>query len=788
MNTNNIMGFKKSFGRTELNEVVNISVLKYIVKNWDKFSSLIIKNDDNDYDYNPKNICQKYISMYDKVATIKYNKSSKYPSKIGRWFCKSGIGIQSMPRIIRHTICDGLYIDLDFKNAHPKILEQLCFKHKIKCEYLSNYINNRDNLLSEWGSILNFTKDEVKTLLLCALNGNSTRYNIPGWDDILQEFKLIHKSISKLPVYNQIIKEVEDVERTNINAKIVNRILCSIENDCLQSLYRALDKKGVMNLPINDQTYKVCALIFDGLQIPLTEETEKLCTPDNFKTLSSIIENDTGFNLDIVRKPFDDKLQIPDNIEDEEDNDDETFVENDGDAAEHVVSKFNTYMVNCNGVRYVKYNKIWTCDVKMVRSTLYSWIFCTTMKRYTKPPKFIFYNRDKSCINKCMDVLWENWNSFIPNTPSFIDDMLFESKEYLPFTNGVYSMRDRKLMSYEDCPVQFTQVITRNFPEYNEEAYNTLMQKVIVPILPNEEERKYFIYCISRALAGKYEDKKWFINKGSRNSGKGVITNLLQNAFKIFVGTFNSGALTKKKFENVDDAKNLSWVVKLKDKILIISNEFQEDAILNGKMLKQLASGGDTMLGRVNYQDEIEFTPQFTMMLQLNNLEGVEPADALESCEQFYCKSKFVSKEELIDGQDFLKLKDENIKTLLEQPEIIDAFTIYVLNHFQDSMTTPDSVKYSTDDMKTDIPLSLEQIILKYFRKSKNSDDKLFTEEIIDHIGETEYEQHVTTKELQSIILKTGIGLRTSNQKISKNGKKLSGYTNIIFLSPKEDE
>lgn len=99
MNTNNIMGFKKSFGRTELNEVVNISVLKYIVKNWDKFSSLIIKNDDNDYDYNPKNICQKYISMYDKVATIKYNKSSKYPSKIGRWFCKSGIGIQSMPRI-----------------------------------------------------------------------------------------------------------------------------------------------------------------------------------------------------------------------------------------------------------------------------------------------------------------------------------------------------------------------------------------------------------------------------------------------------------------------------------------------------------------------------------------------------------------------------------------------------------------------------------------------------------------------------------------------------------------
>jgi len=120
--------------------------------------------------------------------------------------------------------------------------------------------------------------------------------------------------------------------------------------------------------------------------------------------------------------------------------------------------------------------------------------------------------------------------------------------------------------------------------------------------------RKYFIYCISRALAGKYEDKKWFINKGSRNSGKGVITKVLQNAFKIFVGTFNSGSLTRKQNQNADDAKNLSWVVKKKDCRLLISNEVQEDVILNGKMLKQLASGGDTMLGRCNYQDEIEFT------------------------------------------------------------------------------------------------------------------------------------------------------------------------------------
>jgi len=343
-------------------------------------------------------------------------------------------------------------------------------------------------------------------------------------------------------------------------------------------------------------------------------------------------------------------------------------------------------------------------------------------------------------------------------------------------------MGQKKLLRYQDVSVQFNQMIDRDFPEYDADTLDTLMKKVIIPILPDEEERKYFIYCISRALAGKYEDKKWFINKGSRNSGKGVITKLLQNAFKIFVGTFNSGSLTRKQNENADDAKNLSWVVKKKDCRLLISNEVQEDVILNGKMLKQLASGGDTMLGRCNYQDEIEFTPQFTMMLQCNELKGVEPVDALQSCEQFYCKNKFVTKENLIEGQPFLKLKDDNIKILLDKPEIIDAFTIYVLNHFADSMITPDSVKFSTQDMLQDIPLTLEHIVLKHFRHSPNNNDKLFTDDIIEKINETMFEGLIGLKELQIIILKCGVGYRTGNGNIRIGGVQKKGYTNITFI------
>jgi len=65
----------------------------------------------------------------------------------------------------------------------------------------------------------------------------------------------------------------------------------------------------------------------------------------------------------------------------------------------------------------------------------------------------------------------------------------------------------KKLMNYEDVAVQFNQIIDRDFPQYNADTLSdTLMKKINFPILPNEEERKYFLYCISRVLAGKYED------------------------------------------------------------------------------------------------------------------------------------------------------------------------------------------------------------------------------------------------------------------------------------------
>ncbi len=100
-------------------------------------------------------------------------------------------------------------------------------------------------------------------------------------------------------------------------------------------------------------------------------------------------------------------------------------------------------------------------------------------------------------------------------------------------------------------------------------------------------------------------------------------------------------------------------------------------------------------------------------------------------------------------------------------------------------MTTPDSVKFSTDDMKADIPLTLEEVVLKHFRYTNNCTDRLFTEDIVNKIeDETDFEGSVDTRELQSIILKCRVGCRSSHGKIRINGTLKSGYTNIVFVNP----
>ena len=272
---------------------------------------------------------------------------------------------------------------------------------------------------------------------------------------------------------------------------------------------------------------------------------------------------------------------------------------------------------------------------------------------------------------------------------------------------------------------------------------------------------------------------------GSRNSGKGTETGLLNSAFHDFVMEFNAKCLIFNKFGNPEPAKALSWVVDKKDARIIISNEIDgnEETKLNGAFIKSLASGGDAMEGRRLYENTISFIPQFTMFLCYNKFYEVVPNDATENLEQFEYKSKFVSQEELIPNIPYLKLKDDNIKEFIKEERIIDAYTLYILNAFSNPrMNIPISIKNSTELNNEEKEMTDEQFVLNYFITTNDDKDRLHTETIKTILNDKGYSLNII--EVGRLMNRTGIGKYFDKCSINKEVKR--GFKFIKYIEPNE--
>ena len=455
-------------------------------------------------------------------------------------------------------------------------------------------------------------------------------------------------------------------------------------------------------------------------------------------------------------------------------------------ASQIIVNLYKDILIICNGILYVKHNNVWISNPKEVDNILIDLIGKVDIKFLGADGKRKYsYNKSIKHIKDCITCVRAN-QSLINN--KFYEDMIKNNKYYLPFSDGIYSFKEKKLYSFNELPnVNFTYKIDRNFPKFHKDDYDELMDKVIIPIYPNEDDRKYNAHIKARALAGCYEDKKWYGYSGSRNSGKGTETGILKSSFGNFVMDFNAKCLMWNKFSNPDNAKALSWVVDKKDARIIISNEIDgdENTVLNGAFIKTLASGGDVMEGRRLYENSISFTPQFTMFLCYNKFYKVEPKDATENLEQFEYKSKFVPKEELINGASFLKLKDDNIKEFIKQENIIDAYTLYILNAFTNPrMNAPESVKISSKYDDDDNGTPIETFIIKNFTQTNNNKDRIHTSYITDILNDNGYS--ISNIEVGRLMKRINIG--KYNEKCNVDNIRKCGYDCIKYVGKAKDE
>jgi hypothetical protein len=148
-----------------------------------------------------------------------------------------------------------------------------------------------------------------------------------------------------------------------------------------------------------------------------------------------------------------------------------------------------------------------------------------------------------------------------------------------------------------------------------------------------------------------------------------------------------------------------------------------------------MASGGDTVEVRTNYKDEVRKKLQSTMFLYCNDFPSVAPDDAYSTLEVFRFRTTFVEQRELDERKEACPshwmAQDNDIKTWIRKPEVLDAFTRIVLDSYQTArLTMPDIVREDTLHFKgpaAEKPIDRVASVVKYV---DDDDSVCFVDEI----------------------------------------------------------
>ena len=705
--------------------------------------------------------------------------------------------LQNCNSKVRRLVINGNLMAIDMINAHLEIIKNICRFLEIpddKYNILNECCNNRNKILNDIMNIFDCDRENAKNYFIIILFGGSydtwiTNNNLLSKvhlkNDFMMKFEfafdIIKQEINKLDIMNgfkALEKQVNKKKDFKIDRTALAVFLQEIESKILIVMYQYLENKGcVIRIPLHDGIW--------------FEDNNNICNADFLNELSQEIFNKLELNIPLDyedTKPNEDDLkwfnnhkEFYDMYNDKKDTD-KNFIDSSNDdegASKIVIDKFGKNIIRCGSSILVKNNNYWVFQEKEVDRILSNMVVKSNIYFFGAKDKAYSYSNAVSHQKSCCISIRNS--PLIKTDDKFIDNVSFNNRGYLPFLNGIWNMKEKKLYNYDELPnIHFLYIINRNLNEINKEKYDEFMNKVIIPIFPNEVEKNYFAHTTSRTIAGHNEDKKWFGVSGLRDCGKGMLTLNMSYAFEKYFGTFNAKCLIKVKNSNQEPARALGWLIDHIITRALWSNEIDADEcneVLNGILIKTIASGGDDIIGRKLFENNISFKPSLTMSLFFNHMPKVEPVDALQNYLEFACKSKFVNADELNPEITLYKLKDDTIKIYIREPDCIDAFTWWILNAYDNILPIPECIKNISDAINnSDVKMSVDKFILTNFKIGRDK-DKIFTrdiKQILDDNGFT-----LSIKDIHRTFAMCQIGVY--KDKIRIGNEQSGGYINIIY-------
>jgi hypothetical protein len=639
---------------------------------------------------------EKYVkSSTNGMLTVEYTES---PERIGRLLSKAKRTTKKqfiphyamgLDRGTRNYLTKRMYRDIDMQNCAPSLFAQILEALGEDCPLLQEYVSKPQAVRELLAKECQVTTKVAKELLVRILFGGS----VDAWcndhhvnptlvpdaihalqDQVKRGMKALLVNFPKYKSHQEKVKP----DAPKPFAVAAAFCLQDAEKKCLVAMYKAMTKRNIT----------VGALIHDGMMIELDDDPTQL-----MRDVEADVFASTGFRVTLVEKVEDlDTTLVDPSL---------FFANNDDEASNVFLEVFQDSIIKTPGRIFVFDDGLWKTSASRV--SMHMLQKCMTLDIQNESGHSI--SKEAPSASRIIKVA----EAKLAENHEFENDLYRSNLFKLVFKDGYYDFSTGKFCKGFDG-VKSTIRINRSFPtERNEDVIAEVYRRVLNPILPDETMRTHFLQYIARGLAGHVEDKAWAVCLGERNCGKGMLNALFEGAFGAYVGSINSENFMFKTNQG-DAAKDQSWFLDCQYKRLVFSNEITMDSRvkLNGNLFKRFASGGDKLIARKNFQDEVEFEIQSRMIIMANDLPRVSPQDATETMTQFDFPSVFVPPDRMTENcLDCFRLADPDLKRWIKStPKVWDATLHIILDHYRqtipqvpESMTEAESIteEYSFD-------------------------------------------------------------------------------------------
>ena len=551
----------------KLSEIYEPFLTNYIIENINQFDSI------KDKDLNLKKLKTYKNKSKNNLVDVEYKYSGV--SGKGRLWSK-GVSLQNFPRVIRNTLAQKNYIDIDLKNSSYNCIFNYCKKNNLPCTAILDYMENRNDRLQEIMNSFNLSKDEAKKEMIKCTNSEPKNL-LPFMKNIISEIKSF-----VLHIENNDSEFIDEMKIMKINKSSKTKDYGSISSFYYQRIEKQIINEAIKYL--ESHNYKIGCIIHDGFL--LEQKNLKLQYLDQtLLNLNKHIKKELNYDAEFIKKDFEKKLNIPDEIihMDFQTNYNQNKLE-----YENLKLKFEeNYFKILNPSCYVNFDSDGhlhrTKNSDMIRNFI-DWKPAGTKKFDVH----IDTNKPKTFIeNYIRDPYKKTYNKL----GYYIDREKAPKNHFNTFRGfdfeGYYSQNEKPIFSEEDYKgletiKEFYKYILNDKSEKVDEYYNYLIQ-YFAHIIFNPSEKTKVHICLKSAEGNGKNISFQFIGKELLGSKSYLETS---NPKKDIFGDFNSIREKKKLivFNEADPDETKYFYEQLKDTTtndeILVKEKFFNDRII----------------------------------------------------------------------------------------------------------------------------------------------------------------------------------------------------------------